>query len=93
MSAKIEIEISRTVSARAGVPAKLKGRGASLGEAVATLLDDQPMLRPLLAESNGKLYSHVGLFLNGHRVLLPRDADLPLSGADVLSIVPAVAGG
>jgi molybdopterin converting factor small subunit len=64
-----------------------------LGEAMSALLDDQPTLRPLLVGSDSKLYSYVGLFLNGHRVQLPRDADRPLSDTDVLSIVPAVAGG
>ena len=75
-----------------GVP-QVTVEADTVGSAVRSLTDRHPELRRHLLTPDGKLRSFVSVYLNDKDVrTLQRDAT-PLSAGDVVSIVPAIAGG
>ncbi|HLA78911.1 MAG TPA: molybdopterin-synthase adenylyltransferase MoeB [Vicinamibacteria bacterium] len=67
--------------------------GQSVGEVLSGLVERHPALRPHLFTSDGQLRNFVNVFVNDQDTRhLGRQA-APLAEGDVVSIVPAVAGG
>ena len=61
---------------------------------LAHLVERFPMLQKRLLDENGRLYSQVHVFVNGHDVLiLPEKLDTVLTPADQVDIFPPVGGG
>ena len=53
-----------------------------------------PPLREQLLDANGKLYSHVHVFINGRDApYLPNGVATVIAPGDTIDIFPAVAGG
>jgi len=68
--------------------------GSTVGEAVQSLLQKYPALRPHLTNSRGDLRPFVNLFLGSDNVKdLPQGLNTPLSETDTVLILPSVAGG
>ena len=73
--------------------AEVPVQGATVGALVARLTDDHPALKRHLVSPEGKLRSFVTVYLNDQDVrYLAREAT-PVKDGDILSIVPAIAGG
>ena len=67
--------------------------GTTAGEVLAGLTTRFPELRKHLFSDEGKLRSFVNVYLNDEDIrYLSKDAT-PVAEADVLSIVPSIAGG
>jgi len=61
---------------------------------VATIVERFPPLRERLLDQNGKLYSHVHVFINGRDApYLPNGVETVIGPGDTIDIFPAVAGG
>jgi adenylyltransferase/sulfurtransferase len=68
--------------------------GVTVFAAVQDLLDQYPALRPHLTNTQGELRSFVNLFLGENNVKdLPEGLETPLSDADIILLLPSVAGG
>jgi sulfur-carrier protein len=66
----------------------------SVGEGLEELALKHPDMRKHLFSSEGKLRSFVNLYLNDEDVrYLPAKEGTHVSGKDVLSIIPSIAGG
>ncbi|MFD1515307.1 ubiquitin-like small modifier protein 1 [Halomarina rubra] len=63
--------------------------GTTVAEALGTLGEEFPSLRPLLFDGDGRLRPHVSVLVDGERV----DGDRSLDGGETVGAAPAVAGG
>jgi molybdopterin converting factor small subunit len=62
-------------------------------DAIAGLTALYPHLKSRLVTPVGALYDYVGIFVNDRRIAAGEAADLWLADGDVISLVPAMAGG
>lgn len=77
----------------AGHRAEIPASGETVSRLVASLLAECPELEPHLLGKDGEIRSFVKLFVNGEDVRGLSGLDTPVSDADKLTIVPAIAGG
>lgn len=68
-------------------------RGATAGAALRELVRSHPDLESLLFDEDGGLRTFVNVFVGERNVRTSGGLDHPLSAGEVVSIVPAVAGG
>jgi molybdopterin converting factor small subunit len=69
------------------------GAGATLTELFADLDTRHPGLRSGLVDDGGALHRFVNVYVNDEDVRFLGAADTPLADGDVVTILPAVAGG
>lgn len=62
-------------------------------EAIEKLEEKYPGFKERLLDENGELRRFVNLYLNDEDIRFLKGADTELKDGDVLSIVPAIAGG
>ena len=67
--------------------------GTTVEQAMQSLMDQFPQLRPHLTNSAGQLRPFVNLFLGEDNIKDLKGLDTPLGPDDILSLVPSVAGG
>ncbi len=68
--------------------------GTTVRQAVNTLVDQYPVLRPHWLDASGELHAHVHIFINGHDVQnMEKGIETALQPGDVLDFFPPVGGG
>ena len=67
--------------------------GATVGEVLATLVQENPGLADQVLTADGSLHRFVNVYLNDDDVRYLDKLDTKVSDGDTLSILPAVAGG
>ena len=67
--------------------------GATVGEILAALTTEHGELRKHLYNEQGKLRSFVNVFVNDEDIRYLDKDSTPVAEADVISIVPSIAGG
>jgi molybdopterin converting factor small subunit len=67
--------------------------GATVGEAVESLLMQFPAMRPHLTNSRAELRPFVNFFIDKTNIRDLQGLETPLSKDDVLMLVPSIAGG
>jgi molybdopterin synthase sulfur carrier subunit len=72
---------------------QVDGAGATLTELFADLDTRHPGLRSGLVDDGGALHRFVNVYVNDEDVRFLGAADTPLADGDVVTILPAVAGG
>jgi MoaD family protein len=72
---------------------EVEGSGGTLGELFSDLDARHPGLRGRLVDDNGGLHRFVNVYVNDEDVRFLGAVDTPLSDGDVVTILPAVAGG
>ncbi|HWL37204.1 MAG TPA: MoaD/ThiS family protein [Frankiaceae bacterium] len=72
---------------------QVEGSGGTLAELFADLDARHPGLRGGLVDAEGGLHRFVNVYVNDEDVRFLGAADTPLSDGDVVTILPAVAGG
>ena len=68
-------------------------QGKTVAEAMNNLVDQYPALRSHFFDNQGSLRPFVNLFLSGTHISELQGAETLLEEADVLRLVPSVAGG
>jgi sulfur-carrier protein adenylyltransferase/sulfurtransferase len=76
-----------------GGQAELTVDAATVGEVVRGLADAHPAVRRHLFTNDGQLRNFVSVFLNDQDIRALRAEATPVADGDVVSIVPAIAGG
>ncbi len=90
---KATVKIPTPLRSFAGGAAELALEGSTVGGVIRSLADSNPALKRHLFTPEGRLRSFVTVYLNDEDIrFLDREAT-PLKEGDVVSIVPAVAGG
>ena len=71
----------------------VEAEGATVGEVLGSLTTAHPDLRKQIYTDEGKLRSFVNVYLNDEDIRYLEKDKTAVSAADVLSIVPSIAGG
>jgi len=87
------IQVPTPLRQYAGKQAAIDVPGATVGEALNSLISTHPDLRRHLYTDEGKLRAFVNVYLNDEDVRYLDKEATPLVESDTISIVPSIAGG
>ena len=89
----VEVRLPTILRPHVGGASTVKGEGATVGELFEGLVSRYPGLRGQLVTENGDLHRFVNVYRNDDDIRYLGRLDTPISESDVVSIIPAVAGG
>jgi molybdopterin converting factor small subunit len=89
----VEVRLPTVLRQHAGGQASVRANGSTLGEAFEDLVRQFPGLSGQLVTEEGTLHRFVNVYVNDDDVRYMDKLDTKVSDDDVVSILPAVAGG
>ena len=89
----VEIKLPTVLRAAADGQASVSVAGATVGDVFKMLVDKYPGLRDNLVDESGGLHKFVNVYKDDDDIRYLDGLDTKLADGDVLSILPAVAGG
>ena len=89
----IEIKLPTVLRAQADGQATVTIDGATVGDVFGKLIEQYPGLRGNLLDDTGGLHKFVNVYKDDDDIRYLDGLDTKVSDGDVLSILPAVAGG
>jgi molybdopterin converting factor small subunit len=89
----VEVRLPTLLRPSAEGQATVSLEGATVGDVLRALVDTYPGLGGQVLTPDGTLHKFVNVYLNDDDVRYLGQLDTKVSPADVLSILPAVAGG
>ncbi|HEU5002427.1 MAG TPA: ubiquitin-like small modifier protein 1 [Actinomycetota bacterium] len=89
----VDVRIPAVLRPNVGGASKLSAPSGALRDVVSELIAQYPGLGEQLLGEDGELHKFVNVYLNDEDVRYLEGLDTPLRDGDVLSILPAVAGG
>ncbi len=89
VTVRVPTPLRRLTDGQGEVEVKAK----TVREAIEKLEEQYPGFKERLLDENGELRRFVNLYLNDEDIRFLKGADTELKDGDVLSIVPAIAGG
>lgn len=89
----VEIKLPTLLRAHADSQATVSVEGSTVGEVFASLVERYPALRGNLLADDGSLHKFVNVYKDDDDIRYLDGLDTKLGDGDVLSILPAVAGG
>jgi sulfur-carrier protein len=89
----VEVRLPTLLRAEAGGAASLSASGATVGDVFAEITADHPGLSDTLVDGDGKLHKFVNVYRNDDDIRYLDALDTTVADGDVISILPAVAGG
>jgi MoaD family protein len=89
----VEVRLPTVLRPRAGGQSSVRGDGATLGEVLGDLVRQYPQLEGQVVTDDGSLHRFVNVYRNDEDVRYLDKLDTKVSDNDVISILPAVAGG
>lgn len=87
------VRIPPVLRSAAGGEREVAAAGATVAEVLESLYAQHPDIRAQLESSEGQLHRFVNLYLNDEDVRVLEWLETPVSEADTLTILPAMAGG
>jgi sulfur-carrier protein len=88
-----EVHLPNLLRPQAGGRAVVNAEGATIGEVLAALERTYPALSGQLLDGDGELHRFVNVYVNDDDVRYLDKLDTKVAPGDVVSILPAVAGG
>jgi molybdopterin converting factor small subunit len=89
----VDIRLPTILRPLAGGQAQVQASGATIGEVFDDLVKQFPGLSDRLITDDGALHKFVNVYLNDDDVRYLDKLDTKVGDSDVISILPAVAGG
>ncbi|HEX8771641.1 MAG TPA: ubiquitin-like small modifier protein 1 [Acidimicrobiales bacterium] len=89
----VEVRLPTVLRSRAGGKSRVEADGATLGEVLSDVVRQFPDLDGQVVTEEGTLHKFVNVYRNDEDVRYLDKLDTTVSGGDVISILPAVAGG
>ena len=89
----VEVRLPTLLRPHAGGAAVVTADGATVGEVFNGLIDRYPGLAGNLVDDDGQLHKFVNVYRNDDDVRYLDQLDTKVADGDILSILPAVAGG
>ncbi len=89
----IEVRIPTILRSHTGGEKSVEGKGETLGDLIADLDTRYDGLRARLVADDGSLNRFVNVYLNDEDVRFMGGVNTPVADGDVVTILPAVAGG
>ena len=71
----------------------VEGDGTTIRELLANLDSSYPGFKDQISGDNGELHRFVNVYLNDEDIRYLNSLDTPVNSGDVVSILPALAGG
>jgi sulfur-carrier protein len=87
------VKIPPVLRAQTDGEAEVAAAGASVGEALRALAATHPGTEAQIFSQEGELNRYVNVYLNDEDVRVLDGLDTPVSDADTVMILPAMAGG
>lgn len=91
--AKVTVKVPAPLRSFAGGKSEVAVQGATVGSSVQELTEVHPALKRHLYGPDGRWRSFVTVYLNDEDVRYLQREETPVKDGDVVSIVPAIAGG
>ena len=89
----VEVRLPTVLRNSAGGQASVQANGSTVGEVFEDLVRQFPLLAGQVVNDDGTMHKFVNVYLNDEDVRYLEKLDTKVSGDDVISILPAVAGG
>jgi sulfur-carrier protein len=89
----VEVKLPTLLRSHAGGAASVEAQGATVGEVFADLTARFPGMADSLVDEQGKLHKFVNVYRNDDDIRYLESLDTKVADGDVISILPAVAGG
>ncbi len=89
----VEIRLPTVLRQHAGGQSSIQANGTTLGEVFEDAVRQFPLLAGQLVTAEGKLHRFVNVYRNDEDVRFLENLDTKVSDDDVISVLPAVAGG
>ena len=89
----VEVRLPTVLRVHADGRASVTAEGATVAEVFASLIGTFPALKDNLLGDDGGLHKFVNVYVNDDDIRYLRQLDTKVDDGDVLSILPAVAGG
>mgnify|MGYP001827973946 FL=1 len=87
------VRIPPVLRQQAGNQKKVEVSGATVGEALESLLGQYPGLREQVFTEDGSLNRFVNVYVNGRDVRYEQELATPVAESDEVILLPAMAGG
>jgi molybdopterin synthase sulfur carrier subunit len=87
------VRIPPVLRAQAGNQKKVEVTGATVGEALDSLIEQFPSLKEQILTDDGTLNRFVNVYVNGRDVRYEQELATPVEGNDEVILLPAMAGG
>ena len=89
----VEVRLPTLLRVHAHGAASVHADGATVGEVFTALTAEHPGLADQLVDADGSLHKFVNVYVNDDDIRYLDKLATPVSDRDVVSILPAVAGG
>jgi molybdopterin converting factor small subunit len=89
----VDVRLPTTLRQHAGGQASVPAQGSTIGEVLDDLVRQFPLLSGQVTDDDGAIRKFVNVYLNDEDVRYLDKLDTKVSESDVVSILPAVAGG
>lgn len=89
----VEVHLPNILRPSAGGDASVKAEGSTLGEVFDDLVRQYPGLRVSLLTPEGEMHRHLNVFVNDDDVRYLGGLKTKVGPSDVVTLMPAVAGG
>jgi len=89
----VEVRVTATLQNLVGGQKVVRGQGETVSQVLTDLEQRYPGFQTQVLTEDGALHRFVNIYLNDEDVRFLQKLDTPLTEGDVLSILPALAGG
>jgi molybdopterin synthase sulfur carrier subunit len=89
----VEVRLPTVLRQHAAGQASVQANGGTIGEVVEDLLRQFPLLKGQVVTEDGGIHKFINVYRNDDDVRYLDKLDTKVSDDDVISILPAVAGG
>ncbi|MGD0894510.1 MAG: ubiquitin-like small modifier protein 1 [Acidimicrobiales bacterium] len=89
----VEVRLPTLLRPATGGRAKVSADGATVGEVLRSVISEHPALGAQVMTEDGELHHFLNVYVNDEDVRYLERLDTRVASNDVVSILPAVAGG
>jgi molybdopterin synthase sulfur carrier subunit len=89
----VEVRVPAILQPVVGGQKVLRVEGGTVGEILDRLDQEFPGVKKLLLDENGEIRRHINIYLNDEDIRFLQRLETPARDGDVVSILPALAGG
>jgi len=89
----VEVRLPTLLRAATDGSASVQANGATVGAVFSELVEAHPGLKGQLIDDSGSLHKFVNVYVNDDDIRYLDQLDTKIAEGDVISILPAVAGG
>jgi MoaD family protein len=89
----VEVRVTASLQKLVGGEKAVQGQGETVGQVLTDLEQRYPGFQTQVLTEDGAIHRFVNIYLNDEDVRFLQKLDTPLREGDVLSVLPAMAGG